>query len=265
MTDIGDLLKQELGRGGADAIKYNNALRLLAKYRTLLLQNEYIKRHGADVAAGPFKGMKFLSQSAEGCHLPKLLGIYEFELHNFVRTIATRAYANIINVGCAEGYYAVGFKRMCPETRIVACDTDARAREACQALARTNGVEVDVKGHFASADFSDWSGKTLVWCDIEGAELELLDPARAPGLAGMDIVVELHPSKSAPDIRALPSRFESTHDITLIWPDVGRPALPPFFRGLGHLDQLLAIWEWRATPTPWAIMLAKSQAETQEP
>jgi hypothetical protein len=25
-------------------------------------------------------------------------------------------------------------------------------------------------------------------------------------------------------------------------------------RDLGHLDQLLAIWEWRMAPTPWLVL-----------
>jgi hypothetical protein len=25
-------------------------------------------------------------------------------------------------------------------------------------------------------------------------------------------------------------------------------------QGLGHLDQLLAIWEWRMAPTPWLML-----------
>ena len=37
--------------------------------------------------------------------------------------------------------------------------------------------------------------------------------------------------------------------------------LPRMFGRLGHLDQLLAVWEWRATPTPWAIMVANEPAD----
>jgi hypothetical protein len=34
--------------------------------------------------------------------------------------------------------------------------------------------------------------------------------------------------------------------------------LPEFFQQLGHLDQLLAVWEWRTGPTPWAVMVRKA-------
>ncbi len=31
-------------------------------------------------------------------------------------------------------------------------------------------------------------------------------------------------------------------------------ASPAWMQGLGHLDQLLAIWEWRMAPTPWLVL-----------
>jgi hypothetical protein len=30
--------------------------------------------------------------------------------------------------------------------------------------------------------------------------------------------------------------------------------LPGWFSELGHLDQLLVVWEWRAQPTPWLVL-----------
>ena len=33
---------------------------------------------------------------------------------------------------------------------------------------------------------------------------------------------------------------------------------PGWFNQLAHLDQLLAVWEWRSGPTPWLVMKARS-------
>ena len=44
----------------------NNALRLLAKYRSTLIQNTLVQQCGVKVIDGPFAGMEFLAQSAEG-------------------------------------------------------------------------------------------------------------------------------------------------------------------------------------------------------
>ena len=257
MSGIEDELHRILTTDASEASRLNGALRLLAKHRSTLLQQEYIRRHGADVLGGPFKGMRFVERSAEGCHLPKLLGCYEQELHSFIARIGQSNYATIVNIGCAEGYYAVGFKRLFPGVRVIARDTNENAQRACRELAARNGVEVETGGPFGVADFATLSGRTLIWCDIEGGERDLLDPDKAPALARMDIVVELHPGPAMPDVAEVPKRFAETHQLQLIGQRMARPDLPPLFRGLGHLDQLLAIWEWRTTPTPWAIMIAK--------
>jgi hypothetical protein len=260
MTQIFDLLGQELNSALPEPAKLNRALRLLAKHRSQLIQLEVIRKYGTDVIAGPFKGMHFIEASAEGCHIPKLLGCYEQELHGFIATIVSREYANILNIGCAEGYYAVGFKKLVPDARVIACDTSSRAQQACAELARRNEVSLDIRGTFTPDDFAAYEGETLVWCDIEGGEADLLDPVKAPALQQMEIVVELHPSVQKPEIASVPDRFKETHNVAILWPRVGRSDLPELFRSLGHLDQLLAIWEWRSTPTPWAIMLPKAAA-----
>jgi hypothetical protein len=33
---------------------------------------------------------------------------------------------------------------------------------------------------------------------------------------------------------------------------------PWWLKDLSHLDQLLAVWEWRAGPTPWLVMTPKA-------
>jgi hypothetical protein len=257
-TRIRQQLLTDLAQPQADeAAQLNNALRLLAKYRCQLIQNTLLQHHGATVLSGPFSGMQFVEQSAEGCHIPKLLGCYEQELHPFVMQMAQRGYTRILNIGCAEGYYAVGLKRLYPQLEVLAFDINPVAQESCRQLAARNNVAVPVGGLFTPEDFEQYTdGKTLVWCDIEGAEAELLDPEKCPALAGMDLVVELHPSGAGHTAQSVPQRFSMTHTVTMVGPGGRTPVLPAFLQHLGHLDQLLAVWEWRSAPTPWAILLA---------
>lgn len=257
MSWIENAIQKELNSGGAEIPRLNRVLRLVAKHRSMLLQNELVKNCGVEVLNGPFKGMKFIENSAEGCHMPKLLGCYESELHGFIAAMAKRQYQTILNIGCAEGYYAVGFKRLFPATRIIARDTDTKAQNACVELAQRNGVQIETGGLFQPEDFAAFAGRTLVWCDIEGGEKDLLDPLKAPSLAHTDIVVELHPGPAMPNAAEVPERFRNTHDIRIVKQQMARPELPPLFQNASHLDQLLAVWEWRSSPTPWAIMIAR--------
>ena len=95
----------------------------------------------------------------------------------------------------------------------------------------------------------------LLLCDIEGAERELLDPLAAPALLGIDMIVECHDGAA----KLLTDRFTSSHDITPVADDGLRRLqdAPAWFRGLAHLDQLLATWEWRSVATPWLVMRAR--------
>ena len=95
----------------------------------------------------------------------------------------------------------------------------------------------------------------LLLCDVEGAETELLDPAAAPALRGIDMIVECHGGAA----KLLIERFESSHEITAVADDGLRRLedAPAWFRRLAHLDQLLATWEWRGEATPWLVMTAR--------
>lgn len=236
-------------------------LRLAAKHRALLLQNTLLEAYGPTILGGPFAGMSFVRQVAEGCCVPKLLGCYEEELHPYVEQAILRDYPQILNIGVAEGYYAVGLARRMPSTRIYAFDTDENAQRACAAVAQSNDVaeRVHIGGLFGGEDFERYAHiRTLLVCDIEGAERELLNPRAYPALRRMDIIVELHDCLVPGLSVEIPQRFEATHDIKLV-KQAGRGApLPPLFDKLSHLDQLLAVWEWRSGPTPWAIMTVKA-------
>jgi hypothetical protein len=99
-----------------------------------------------------------------------------------------------------------------------------------------------------------------VFCDIEGGERDLLDPAIAPALGAMDIIVESHECLIPGITQLLLERFSPTHDIEVIHDDGQRTLdnAPQWFNGLAHLDQLLATWEWRSGPTPWLVMHPKA-------
>jgi SAM-dependent methyltransferase len=257
--DIHSRLLRNLQAQSPSAENLNGAFRLMAKYRCKLIENTLVHKYGTKVMAGPFAGMDFVESSAEGCHIPKLLGCYEEELHGFLTQLPQSGYRTVLNIGCAEGYYAVGIKRLLPDATIVACDINEKARAACQSLASRNGVAIDIRGEFMAEDFAAYSGRVLVWCDIEGAERQLLDPAKVPRLKDFDLVVELHPSPDWDAERDFLARFGASHDIEVLHAGSHHPELPPFLRELGHLDQLLAQWEWRSSPTPWLIMRSKNR------
>jgi len=240
--------------------KLRRALRLCANHRAHLVANTLVQSGGLEVRSGPFAGMLVPRRVAEGCFVPKLLGCYEAELHPVIDYIQERRHAHVLNIGCAEGYYAIGLARLLPESQIWAYDTDQRAQEACAALATENGVRdrITLSGTFTHEDFNSFpAGDTMVLCDIEGAENDLLDPDLAPALARFDIQVELHHRFDTPRNQELINRFRETHEIREILPSVRDIEAYPEIRDLEHLDQLLAFWEFRRGPNPWLFMTAR--------
>ena len=241
--------------------KPRRILRVSARHRAQLVANTLVHFGGLAVRAGPFAGMTLPPMAAEGCFVPKLLGCYEAELHPAIEAIQRRGHAHVINIGCAEGYYAVGLARLMPESRIWAYDTDETARAVCGRMAEANGVtdQITLGGTFGHDDFARFpTGDTVVICDIEGAELDLLDPEKAPALAGFDIQVELHNKFEIPLNAGFIDRFTATHEIQRIQPSVRNIETYPELRDLEHLDQLLAFWEFRRGPNPWLFMTAKA-------
>ena len=256
-------LNSVLAQSQDESAQLNNALRLLSKWRSVLIQNTLLQQQGTSVMQGPLVGMNFLAQSAEGCNIAKLLGCYEQPLQPFIEAAIEANYQTILNIGCAEGYYAVGMARRMPATQVLAFDLNSKAQEVCTALAEQNGVSdrVQVGALFKPEDFANYANqKVLVLCDIEGAEKELLDPDMAPTLKGMDLIIESHECLISGITQTLINRFKESHQITLVQ-DNGQRQLkdsPQWFNNLAHLDQLLATWEWRSGATPWLVMKANA-------
>lgn len=239
----------------------HDLLRLVARWRSHMLANTFVSLQGGPVIwGGPFAGMDYVRRATEGALIPRLLGTYESELHPHIAAFAAEGLDDVIDVGCAEGYYAVGLARMMPGVTIHAHDIDEKARVACADLAQRNGVadRVIVGGEFRPEDFQAFAGRrVLVMVDAEGAELDVLQPDNAPALAQMSIIVETHDGFRPGALETIRERFAATHDIVRI--DLGPKTLdgPPWLMGMPHLDQLLAVWEWRSFPTPWLVMRPK--------
>jgi len=239
----------------------NMALRTLAKWRSTLIGTSLRARLGPVVAAGPFRGMIYDVAASEGSYPARLLGCYEASLAPVIEAAIALAYPLVIDVGCAEGYYAVGLARRMPQATVWARDASDRAQRLCRELSAQNGVanRVQVGGILTHADLGVCAAQpTFIFCDIEAAEGELLDPAAAPALTRADILVEVHEGMKPGLMALLTGRFADSHQITRIDRKLDDAALPAMAHDWSDLDRLLALWEWRAGPTPWLWLQTRS-------
>jgi hypothetical protein len=175
-------------------------------------------RGGLRVASGPFTGMRFVSRSVWGAHVPKLAGTYERELHDLIEAMIARRPRLIVDVGAAEGYYAVGLATRLPEARVIAFDQMESARRELASLAAANAVgdRISIEGSCAPGSLERalaGEAAPAVVCDVEGFEDVLIDPAAVPSLRRAAILVELHDTKAPGVTGRVTERFAATHDI----------------------------------------------------
>jgi SAM-dependent methyltransferase len=213
-------------------------------------------RTGGVVEAGPFAGLIIAEESSWGHDtVAMLLGEYEKEVTEVIaENIAD--YELFVDIGCADGFFAVGVARL-KDIKVFAFDISEAAREHTRQRAIVNGVidKVTISGSADAAELkSKISGKrSLILVDIEGAELDLLNDGIGSALAQSDIIVESHQVDGQPTSDVLLARFQSTHRGRVI-PKQGRnPFAFPDFKDFNENEAWAALTENRGPNSHWVF------------
>jgi hypothetical protein len=213
-----------------------------------------------EVRQGPFRGMK-LGENSTGSHYPKLLGTYEQELYPAITRLSTRESRTIVNIGCGEGYYAVGLGLMMNDATVYAFDTNENAQSACREAAIANGVNsrVTIRGQCSHAELDalcEGPRRTFVVIDCEGCEDMLIDPLAVPNLKYADLLIETHDFLIHGVSDVITSRFAATHDVEVIGviPRSGDEVDMPL--GLSAEDRARVLDESRPLDQTWLLLLA---------
>lgn len=173
------------------------------------------------VQRGPFQGLTYPTLESTCSEIaPKIIGTYEMELFEAIEDMCKSRYKVVVDVGCAEGYYAVGFAKRIPSAEVFAFDINRRALEMCRKLAEENKVSerVHLQGFCDSKTLAsfDFKNSGLIICDCEGYELELFNEESIRNLLNCDLLIELH-DILIPGLRdKLLPRFKNTHSLSII-------------------------------------------------
>ena len=232
-------------------------------YRTQRLLPRLREHTGMRVQTGPFTDMTLLDQVGwgDGDLCGKILGVYESELHEEIERLITWQPQWLVNLGAAEGYYAVGFAREGIE--VTAVEPVDQLRQICRHTADANGVRVGLR-----ADMPDYvlelllSGRErpAIFSDCEGAELEYLDPEQVPSLARTAIIVESHDVFRPGCTDILYQRFHATHDIRIRRPTGKDMWQWPWLEDLWDIERLLIASELRPQSARWMSMFPREAA-----
>jgi hypothetical protein len=228
------------------------------------------RRARNQVQSGPFAGMSLeLTPLSNRNLLGYLLGTQELELHPVVETIIARNYARIVNIGAADGYYAIGFARRMPNTVIEAYEALDEHHPPLRRAAKKNGVadRVEVRGlctiEMLNESLGDGTGNVLVLADIEGWETHLLDPMKVQGLRKTDMLVETHDVLQPGCTDCLIQRFSDTHLIEILTTrprtlaDFPRKSMPGWAKPMPSLVVEL-MSERRMGEQKWLFLSAKA-------
>jgi predicted O-methyltransferase YrrM len=213
--------------------------------------------------------MRYLQSSVGSAYLPKLLGIYERELNPFIKQACVLNCPLIVDIGAAEGYYAVGMALRNPNARIVAFEMEERGRRAMEEMAKINGVaaRIEIRGKCDSENLKTVLADAqcpLIICDAEGSEETLLQPDAIPAMRRAHLLVEMHEFISAGITDRITKRFATTHNVRRIWQeDRHRSDLPFTTLGTKLLPRSYLDWavsEWRPERMSWLWMEPRVKA-----
>ncbi|MDC3282903.1 hypothetical protein OAU80_02395 [Opitutales bacterium] len=196
---------------------------------------------------------------------PMLLGVWEKELSFIWDSLENHEF--IIDVGAAEGFYAVGLARKYPNKKIIAFEMNPTSKILLEKTIKDNSVKnLEVFGKCEYQDLSKIYNKlrnSFIIMDCEGHELELLKNSEPSIFKKTHILVELHEMYAVGCTNILKRRFADTHQVSEIegqhrslsdW-----PSELSFLRFLFPQKLLLHFMdEGRPHPMNWLYMKPKS-------
>jgi hypothetical protein len=196
-------------------IQRTEALReiIQEKWLPIILKNTQIET--------PFGRLNYdLSLSFGSALYPKLTGTYESELHADLRRLLLTKYDIVVDIGAAEGFYAVGLAKVLSGVPVMAYDISERARCNCRQLAQLNGVsaQVTIQEYCDSKELTVLcDGRCcLIVCDCEGFERYLFDAESVAVFRRTSLLVEVHDCFYPGTGQRLLEVFGPTHDVRRI-------------------------------------------------
>ena len=270
-----DQVRRSLAAGGWQAL--GSAAKTFVAQRVLgarpdfaqhryLLSDRLARALNNTVRYGPFQHLKlhqtpYWSGADRGA---MLLGMYEQEVLQQLQQLS-HDYDTFIDVGAADGYYAVGALVSDQFQSCICFETDVRGQEAIQRLADLNNVSkrIHIFGQanseflstLSSTGFDFASGGVFLF-DIEGAEYSLLTDSLLQTLRNSAMIIELHDSSDEPgsknaDLFMRVARYFNQHVVTFGARD---PNLFPELADWTDDDRWILCSESRAGLMKWLIL-----------
>jgi SAM-dependent methyltransferase len=223
-----------------------------------------IGQRNLTVLNGPFRGMRYMASSSGSMLGAKLVGSYESQLQTWIEEAIDASYERVIDIGCAEGFYAVGLALKLPDAQVIAFDTNPEALKLLGELAALNGVDsrIDARLECTPSGLRTLAaGKTLIICDVEGAEGDLFSSENVAALAAADAIIETHDDQIPGMTQRLIARFASTHKIEAVVHERKEPGRYPELAALSAAEAMFLLDEKRVADQCWLRLLSYARRD----
>jgi predicted O-methyltransferase YrrM len=242
--------------------RHINLRRVVALHRRRL-SRKIFKQCGGVIQHGPFSGMRLLGDPRWGLsdQGAMILGMYEQEVLESLAD-APAHFRVFVDIGAADGYYAVGLLKSGRVERAVGFEANPEGRATIARLAAKNGVsdKVTILGA-ASDNFVEMlsacnvnSSETMFLVDIEGAEFKVLTEEVFAFLKDSMIIVETHahiyPDPQA-EMEGLIKRASATHRSTTRYPGPRNPSIFKELEDFSETDRWIVCSEGRHEIQQW--------------
>ena len=240
---------------------FEKALSPIFHPRLTLVRRQAMRHANGAIISGTFKGMRF---DENPLSLPIVLGTYELEIQEVFERLGDQPFSRIIDIGAAEGYYAVGVAQWKPNCTVTAFEANPMYHDSIRNLAQCNGVlpRVDIQGECNPEDLRALGDELIgafIIMDVEGYEKELLDPEKVPHFKSATILVEVHDCFVPGCDEAIRRRFENSHTISSFVSRERFPSEYPIKSGiskLGFMSSALVYCssDGRTEPNGWLLL-----------
>jgi hypothetical protein len=223
---------------------------------------QFVSKNPKIVQGGPFAGMRYVDEAVGSNYLHKLVGSYEAVLHPFIASLQGKKFDTIVDIGSAEGYYLIGLGRLFNDVTLIGYELEEKGRALTLEMAKINNIKnkLVLEGEATVTNVASViTPDTLLICDCEGAELDILNPTIEPNIANFDTaIIELHDFIRPGIKEALTERFSKTHTITIVPFVMADYSQYPFFNSITNQDERYEILRERGwQEQEWMILVRK--------
>lgn len=236
MNNIEDLLAQEaayfapmLARAAKSSTEQREQWRKESiRERQERISLEMFDQLGGVVKYGPFAGLQLNRETWWGKLdlAAQCLGLYEKEILNFIADIEPGEYERFIDIGAADGYYAIGLLLSGKVAQTMCFEITPKGREVIAKNWQQNGApgELQIYAEATAASLAALQAKhrekALVLVDIEGGEFDFLTEATLSLLQTCTLIIEVHHwvDDFLPRYQALLKRAQKMFEVTIIAP-----------------------------------------------